>query len=208
MDIKTPVLMAASYLLGGIPSGYLIARALKGIDIRQHGSGNPGAANVYRTVGKWAGWCTFALDASKGFIPVLIARHYYPQQYLTIILCGALAITGHMWTVFLGFRGGKGVATSAGVFGAVLPLPTLAAFMVFILAVALSGHISVGSMCAGIVLPVLSFALGYPAPLSAMAAVVSALILYKHIPNLKRILAGRELAFKDGGRAGADGVQK
>ncbi len=198
MELKSLVLMLASYLLGGISSGYLIARYLKGIDIRNYGSGNPGAANVYRIVGKWAGWTTFGLDAAKGFIPVLVvSKYFYPQRHEIIILCGVLAITGHMWPVFLGFKGGKGVATSAGVFGAILPLPTLVAFLGFIIAVAISGHISIGSICAGIILPILSFWLGYPLPFSIMVTIVSALILYKHIPNMKRILSRKELPFQD-----------
>lgn len=198
MDIKVLLLMAASYLLGGIPSGYLIARILKGIDIRKYGSGNPGTANVYRVVGRWAGWATLAFDAPKGFIPVMVASHYYPDNYPVIILCGASAIVGHVWTIFLGFKGGKGVATSAGVFTALLPIPTLAAFVVFIPVVVISGHISVGSMCAAIVLPCLSFILKQPVPFSVMATLVSILILYTHIPNLKRILTGFELDFKTG----------
>lgn len=198
MDIKVILLMLASYLLGGIPSGYLIARILKGIDIRKYGSGNPGTANVYRVVGKWAGWATLAVDAPKGFIPVIAAGHFYPENYAVIISCGVLAIIGHVWTVFLGFKGGKGVATSAGVFTALLPIPTLAAFVVFVPVVVLSGHISVGSMCAAVVLPVLSFILKRPIPFSVMATLVSVLILCTHIPNLKRIITGSELDFKTG----------
>jgi len=196
METKSILLMLLSYVLGGIPSGYIIARIAKGIDIRQFGSGNPGAANVYRVVGNWAGWTTLAFDAAKGFIPVRMAIHYYPDNFWIAILCGSLAIFGHMWTIFLKFKGGKGVATSAGVFGALLPFPTLIAFTVFIVCVAISGHISLGSIAAAAVLPVVSFMMKeYPPAFSTMVSIVSALIIYKHIPNIKRLLKKEELAF-------------
>ncbi|MBI4052068.1 MAG: glycerol-3-phosphate 1-O-acyltransferase PlsY [Elusimicrobia bacterium] len=196
MDIQVLLLAVFSYLLGGIPSGYLIAKKVKGIDIREHGSGNPGTANVYRVVGSWAGWATMALDTAKGFIPVMVARQYYPDRYGVFILCGTLAILGHIWTIFLRFRGGKGVATSAGVFAALLPMPTLLAFLLFIMGIVLTGHISVGSILAAIGLPFLSLAFGSPVPLTTMAATIGILILIKHIPNIKRLLQGGELLLK------------
>ncbi|MDD4004301.1 MAG: glycerol-3-phosphate 1-O-acyltransferase PlsY [Elusimicrobiaceae bacterium] len=193
------LLLAASYILGGIPSGYLIARSVKGIDIREHGSGNPGAANVYRIVGKWAGWGTMLGDSLKGFVPVTLAIHFYPDNYWLAIACGIMAIISHMWSIFLKFRGGKGVATSLGVFAALLPVPTLIAFVVFVVSVALSGHISVGSIVAGVTLPIVSFAMGkYPLPFLVTVSLVSALIIVRHIPNIKRLIKNQELAFEDG----------
>ncbi|MBI4348031.1 MAG: glycerol-3-phosphate 1-O-acyltransferase PlsY [Elusimicrobia bacterium] len=189
---------ALSYLAGGIPTGYLLARRLKGIDIREHGSGNPGAANVYRVVGKGAGAATLFVDALKGFFPVMLARHYYPTDYTIQILCGALAIVGHVWTIFLGFRGGKGVATSAGVFIALLPKPMLGAIGVFILGVALTGHISVGSMAAAGLFPIFALLLKEPWPLTAMGTAAGLLILIKHIPNFRRLVLGEELHFSHG----------
>jgi len=188
----------ASYLAGGIPTGYLLARKLRGIDIREHGSGNPGAANVYRVVGKGAGAATLFVDALKGFFPVLLARHYFPADYRVQIACGALAIIGHVWTIFLRFRGGKGVATSAGVFLALLPKPMIGAIGVFILGVALTGHISVGSMAAAALFPFFAALLHEPWPLTLMGAVAGALILVKHIPNFRRLVLGDELNFKHG----------
>ena len=201
MDKNAFLLMIASYVLGGIPSGYILARLLKGIDIREHGSGNPGAANVYRVVGKWAGWLTLVFDAAKGFIPVELALHFYPGNYWLAIICGSLAIFGHMWTIFLKFKGGKGVSTALGVFGAMLPFPTLIAFVAFAIAVAISGHISVGSIVAAFVLPVTSLIVkdhSYSPAFSILVSLVSALIIYKHIPNMKRLLQKKELAFSDG----------
>ncbi len=193
------LLLVLSYILGGIPSGYLIARSVKNIDIREHGSGNPGAANVYRIVGKWAGWATMLCDALKGYVPVMIAMHFFPENYWLGIACGVIAIMSHMWTIFLKFRGGKGVATSLGVFAALLPVPTLIAFVVFVLCVALSGHISVGSIVAGVTLPIVSFAMSkYPPEVSITVSLISLLIIVRHIPNIKRLMKNQELAFEDG----------
>src|SRR5438874_997614 len=106
-------LIALSYLAGGIPTGYLVVKRLKGFDIRTQGSGNPGTANVYRTAGAGPGAITLLIDALKGFLPVLLARHWHPHSPNLALACGAAAIVGHDWTIFLRFRGGKGVATSA-----------------------------------------------------------------------------------------------
>lgn len=201
MTITITLLVLFSYLLGSVPSGYLIAKHAMNIDIRQHGSGNPGAANVYRIVGKWAGITTFLIDGFKGFIPVCLARHYCPENYWVAIICGVIAILGHMWTIFLKFRGGKGVATSAGVFAAILPIPTAIAFGSFVICVALWGRISIGSICACIVLPVCSYFIGnHPLSVNLMVTAIGLLVIYKHIPNIKRLLQQKELKFEDGAK--------
>lgn len=189
-------LMILSYILGGIPTGYIVGRYWKGIDIRQYGSGNPGTANVYRTLGKYPGLITFIIDFAKGLIPTLAATYFFPEKYGIIITCGALTIIGHIWTIFLGFKGGKGVATSAGVFSALIPFPIIGAFIIFAIAVQITKHISMGSMCAAVILPTLSFIFKSPTPYSIMALAVCVLILYTHIPNIKRILQGKELSYK------------
>lgn len=195
------LLVLFSYFLGSVPTGYLIAKRVMGIDIRQHGSGNPGAANVYRIVGKWAGVSTFLIDACKGFIPVCLARHFCPDNYWVAIACGVIAILGHMWTIYLKFRGGKGVATSAGVFAALLPVPTALAFLSFVLCVWKWGRISIGSICACIVLPIASFFIGdHPMGVNIMVTAISALVIYKHVPNIKRLLEQKELKFEDGAK--------
>src|SRR4051812_38893913 len=109
-------LLLLGFLSGGIPTGYLIVKRLKGVDIRTLGSGNPGTANVYRTAGPAAGGITLLVDALKGFFPAFLASRLYPDAHVLHVAVGAAAIVGHNWTPFLGFRGGKGVATSAGVF--------------------------------------------------------------------------------------------
>ena len=205
--IQIGLLFIASYILGGIPTGYIIGR-LKGIDIRQHGSGNPGTANVYRTLGKVPGLMTFAADFLKGFVPTLIAAQYFfdPANYADFskghwwipVTAGALAIAGHIWTPFLRFHGGKGVATAAGDLMALIPTPPAGAFVVFAIAVGITSHISVGSMAASVALPVLCFALAkdYQRPFTLLALTVCILIFYTHIANIRRILKGAELSFK------------
>lgn len=199
--MTTFFLLTVSFLLGGIPSGYLITKRIKGVDIRNYGSGNPGAANVYRTVGKWAGWSTFFCDALKGASAVVLAQYLASGQEYLAMLCGFVAICGHMWTPFLKFRGGKGVATSAGVFGALLPIPTIIGFTVFAIMVWITGRISAGSIVAAIVLPVSSFFIGdYPLGFSILSLVIGIIVVYKHIPNIKRMLNKNELRFEDGSK--------
>ncbi len=192
--------LVLSYFLGAIPSGYLITKKIKGFDIRNYGSGNPGAANVYRIVGKKAGWATFTCDALKGAVAVILAKFLAPGIAWLPIACGFMAICAHMWTVFLKFRGGKGVATSAGVFGALLPIPTLIAFLSFILVVWRTGRISPGSILACIVLPLAAWLTGASLPYIIFCIIVAAIVIYKHIPNIKRMLEHKELNFEDGSK--------
>ena len=192
--------LVLSYFLGAIPSGYLITKKIKGFDIRNYGSGNPGAANVYRIVGKKAGWATFTCDALKGAVAVILAKFLAPEVAWLPIACGFMAICAHMWTVFLKFRGGKGVATSAGVFGALLPLPTIIAFLSFIIVVWRTGRISPGSILACIILPLAAWLTGASLPYIIFCVIVAAIVIYKHIPNIKRMLAHKELNFEDGSK--------
>jgi len=194
------ILCVLSYFLGAIPSGYLITKKIKGFDIRNYGSGNPGAANVYRIVGKKAGWATFTCDALKGAIAVLLAKFFASEVPWLPVACGFIAICAHMWTVFLKFRGGKGVATSAGVFGALLPIPTVIAFLSFVLVVWRTGRISPGSIVACIVLPIAAWISGASLFYIIFCAIVAAIVIYKHIPNIKRMLANKELNFEDGSK--------
>ncbi|HEX4048849.1 MAG TPA: glycerol-3-phosphate acyltransferase, partial [Elusimicrobiota bacterium] len=131
-NFRIAALLVFSYLAGGIPTGYLVVKRLYGYDIRTRGSGNPGTANVYRNAGALPGAITLFVDALKGYLPVFLGLHLYPGHRGLAIALGGAAIVGHNWTIFLGFKGGKGVATSAGVFTALIPLPmaiTMAAFL-------------------------------------------------------------------------------
>jgi glycerol-3-phosphate acyltransferase PlsY len=190
----------ASYAAGGVPTGYCISRRLKGIDIREHGSGNPGASNVYRVVGARAGLATLAVDALKGCAPAAAARRLFPDNPWAWAFCGAAAIVGHIWTPFLGLKGGKGVATSAGVFAALVPIPAAGAALVFLAGATLSRHISVGSIAAAVALPLFAALSGAPAPVLCLASGAAALILVKHIPNMRRLASGDEPGLRRGGR--------
>lgn len=192
-DSRAAGLLVFSYLAGGIPTGYLVVKHLKGYDIRAVGSGNPGTANVYRNAGALAGAVTLAVDALKGYVPVQLGLRLFPDRPLLAVALGAAAIVGHNWTPFLRFKGGKGVATSAGVFAALLPGPMSLTAAAFLLAVKLSGHISVGSMAGAVVLPLAAALLGAPAHFTGAAAAAGGLILFKHIPNLKRLRQNKEL---------------
>lgn len=186
-------LLPLGYLAGGIPTGYLVVKKLKGADIRTLGSGNPGTANVYRNAGALAGSITLLVDALKGFLPVCLSLALEPRRPELAIAAGAAAIVGHNWTPFLGFKGGKGVATSAGVFLALLPGPMLVCAGVFLAAVRYSGHISVGSMSAAAALPAAAVAMGGKTAYCVAAGISGALIFYKHIPNIRRLLKNKEL---------------
>ncbi len=192
-EFKAAVLLLLSYLAGGIPTGYLVVKRMKGYDIRTKGSGNPGTANVYRNAGAKAGAITLLVDALKGYLPVCLALYVAPESSALHVMVGAAAIIGHNWTPFLGFVGGKGVATSAGVFLALLPLPMLLTIAAFAVIVRLSGHISLGSMGAATVLPLVATVLDKEPLYTAAASAAGALILYKHIPNIRRLLKNKEL---------------
>lgn len=186
----------AAYLLGSFPSSYVITKLAKGIDIREHGSRNPGATNVYRVAGLVPGILTFVADMLKGFIPVFLAVRFADNGgAVTAIVVGLSAIAGHMWTVFLNFKGGKGVATACGVFFALLPLPALCAFVTFWIVCLISRYVSLSSIIAAAVLPAVSFYAGEPRPLSVFALGVALLVIVKHKPNMVRLMNGTEHRF-------------
>ncbi len=185
-------IVLGSYVAGSFPTSYIIARMARGIDIREHGSGNPGATNVFRVVGPAAGAVTFIIDASKGLAPVLIAASLTGHHPVYMIAAGIGAIAGHMWTFFLKFRGGKGVATAAGVFTALLPLPTLFGLMIFAAALLATRYVSLGSMLGALSLPVSAVIRKEPPAFVVFAAIVSLAVVVRHRANIVRLLAGTE----------------
>jgi glycerol-3-phosphate acyltransferase PlsY len=192
MMISKMGLFVAAYFLGSIPTGYWLGLAWKGVDVRSQGSGNLGATNVFRVLGTGAGLCTLALDILKGWLPVFWARHFYAQDLTLAIAVGLIAILGHATSVFVRFRGGKGVATSAGVFAALLPLPTTAAVLAFALVFAATRYVSLGSLFAVLILAVSSFLLSSPPPLAWAAVVVAVFVFWTHRSNIQRLLNGTE----------------
>ena len=187
----TVLLVAVGYGLGSIPSGLLLARWHKGIDIRQHGSGNIGMTNVLRAVGKGAAVLTLVGDLAKGLLPVLLARAWLTSPW-AIGLVALAAVVGHLYPLFAGFHGGKGVATTLGVFIPLLPGPLLLACVVWAACLAFRRQVSVGSLLAAAILPIAALLLGSPAPYTLYALLAAALIWYRHRENIERLLAGTE----------------
>ena len=197
------LLVLGAYLLGAAPFGYLVARVAGKIDIRTKGSGNIGATNVGRVLGRKWGILVFVLDVVKGFAPAFSALILHNLSYgrtnlpLPVVLAGLAAIVGHNWPVYLKFRGGKGVATSCGVFGALFPLGLAIALGVWILAAAATRYVSVGSMLAGIALLVAAFLLqdepvGNGKYLTLFAGLAAVLSILRHRANIGRLLRGTE----------------
>ncbi|MFZ5632684.1 MAG: glycerol-3-phosphate 1-O-acyltransferase PlsY [Bacillota bacterium] len=185
--------LIAGYLIGSIPFGYILART-RGIDIRKHGSGNIGATNVWRTLGPGYGMLVLLLDALKGAAAVIIGKQAGPEG--VELLAGLAALLGHAFPVFLGFKGGKIIATGLGVMTALAPLVSLIAVLTFAVVVLLFRYISLGSICGALSVPVLLAALGYNRMYIAFGVAVCLLAVFKHIPNIKRIMAGTESKFK------------
>ena len=179
-----------SFALGGIPSAYVISKLFYGIDIRQHGSGNPGATNVWRVVGKKPAAMTFAFDVIKGLLPVIIAKSYFTGSSGTVpIICGFCAVAGHIWTPFLNFKGGKGVATGFGVFLGLAPVPVIFALAVFCVFLYATKLVAIGSIAAALSLPVFLYLFKMPAKIIAIALVLAAIVVWRHKSNIKNILS-------------------
>jgi len=183
--------LLGAYLLGAIPFSYLVARRFGVADVRQVGSGNVGATNVMRSAGKTAGLIAFVLDASKGAVAALLAGRLAGPGWLPAV-AALLAVLGHMYPVWLGFRGGKGVATGAGAFLPLVPQATLGALIVFVLALALLRYVSLASILSALSLALLAWVL-HAAPATAWCATLcAALIVAKHHSNVARIWNGTE----------------
>jgi glycerol-3-phosphate acyltransferase PlsY len=193
------------YVLGSIPFAYIAGKIARGIDLRQHGSGNLGATNVYRTLGAKVASVVFVLDTLKGALPVLAVRQYAigPHLDLWAIAAGVAAIVGHAKPIFLLWKGGgKGVATAGGVFLALAPIPTLASMATFIVVVLLSGYVSVASLTAAVVLPVvLGVTSGVRSPLFVVSVVIAVFVFWTHRANIGRLRRGEEHRFGRKARA-------
>jgi len=197
--------IAAAYLLGSVPFALLIGK-YHGVDIRKVGSGNVGATNVTRAVGKWAGRFCFACDFAKGALPVACCQWFLAQEPLWLpAAAGAAAILGHIFPVFLKFKGGKGISTAAGAIFAIAPWPLLAALALWVVVFKLSGFVSLGSIVAAAALPV--FAVGFAAAgvggglarspfMLAFFFAAAILAIWRHRSNIRRLLDGSESSFK------------
>lgn len=192
------VLLAISYLIGAIPFGLLMGK-IAGVDVRKHGSKNIGATNVNRLLGKKLGIITLLLDVAKGFLPITLATMILgdsPQAVIYSCGCGILAVVGHMFPVYLGFKGGKGVATGLGVFLYLSPLAIVISLLIFIGVVALSGFVSAGSLAAAGLFPLWLYLMGASGPLIITALIIAILIWIKHHENIGRLLRGEEKSWR------------
>ncbi len=191
----------AAYLIGSISFGYLAGRILRGIDLREHGSRNLGATNVRRILGNGPGIAVLALDIGKGTLAVTLA-HWLGGEGLAEILAGAAVISGHIFTVFHGFRGGKGIATGLGVFLYLTPIPILISFGVWLAAFLWTKYISLGSILAAAALPAAILSQKYvfhqevSGLMIGLVFLISGLVIIKHRANIHRLIAGTEPKFQ------------
>ncbi len=203
MTITLLVALLLCYLIGAIPFGLLFSRMV-GKDVREEGSGNIGATNVNRVLGKKLGILTLLCDVAKGFFPVYVASLFLPESgnvELFIGLCGLAAVLGHMFSVYIGFQGGKGVATALGVFLFFSPISIAIALVVFVAVVAISGFVSAGSLVASGIIPFVMLLLGESFSTFICALVIAALIWIKHSSNIGRLRRGEEKSWKTKGSA-------
>ena len=195
--------LVASYLLGAIPTSYLAGRLIRGIDLREHGSRNLGATNLYRVLGWRFAIPVGLLDAAKGLIPVLVFAPRVSDSQVFALVCGLTAVVGHVFSIFVGFKGGKGVATAAGVMLGLTPVALGVAAAVWAALVFLTGYVSVGSIAAAAIFPVAVRLLEPPArpAMLWLDVAVAAAIIWLHRGNIQRLLNGTENRF--GRRAAA-----
>ena len=189
-----------AYIIGSLPTAFIFGVVSKGIDIREHGSGNVGATNVFRVVGKKQGIIVLIIDFLKGvlavsLIPILIGRFINLEvgvKEILLIVLGAGVIAGHIWTIFLKFKGGKGVATTAGVLGGIAPEILIITFLVFVVIFSIFRYVSLGSVSAAATLPISSVIFGKDLYFVLFCSVLSIIAILKHKSNIKRLIRGEE----------------
>jgi glycerol-3-phosphate acyltransferase PlsY len=190
-----------AYLLGGIPFGYMLVLLKTGRDVRSMGSGNIGATNVLRTTSRWLGAVTLLLDMAKGFAAVWVAARLTGSDFAWMSAAALAALAGHAYPVFLRFRGGKAVASFIGAFLYLAPLPLAAALVIFVIVVARWRYVSLGSIAAAAVFPLLVWGISHPpAPVVAAAAIAGAFVVWRHKENIARLRVGKEHPFSFGGQ--------
>ncbi len=193
----TALFALASYLLGSVPTGLILAKLFAKTDIRSMGSGNIGATNAARLLGRKLGGLTLLGDLLKGFVPVYIGSLYFADthgraDYLVLSIFGFSAFLGHLFPVYLKFKGGKGVATCFGVFAFLAPAPLIMVLALFVIIIAVSRFVSLGSLSAAVFLPILLLAFSYPLPVIIAAMCMGLMIFIRHRENLKRLMLGTE----------------
>ncbi len=191
MILTALLILAIGYLLGAMPNGYLAGRWLKGIDLRQCGSGSTGATNVLRNVGKGPALVVFLLDVGKGALAVLLAKQVGLNDWLQV-LTGLAALAGHIWPVWLGWKGGKAVATGLGLFLGLAWSVGLASLGIFLAVISIFRIVSLSSVAAAMALPVLMMATDQNTASITVSVVAMLLVLWRHRSNIERLIAGTE----------------
>ncbi|MHB1342976.1 MAG: glycerol-3-phosphate 1-O-acyltransferase PlsY [Thermoleophilia bacterium] len=184
------VLIVAAYLVGSLSPSVMLGRLVRGVDVRHHGSGNAGATNAFRVLGVKLGTAVLLLDVVKGFVPVAVAGLFVSPT--VIVLVGVAAMAGHNWSLFLRGRGGKGVATGAGVLLAVMPLTLAVLVLLFVVVLLSTSLVSLSSLTAAVALPVLAVLAGKPYPYQVFSLVAAAVVVYAHRGNIRRLLRREE----------------
>ena len=185
----------ASYLIGSIPNGLILGKAIWGVDLRKHGSNNIGATNAWRIIGKKAGVSIFLLDMVKGVIGAGLGI-FYAGSPLPGVLCGILAVIGHSWSIFLGFKGGKSVSTGLGVLMMLMPKVAFIVFLVWLAVVFVTQYVSLGSIIGAALVPVLAYIFSMPMEYFVFGVLAAVFIIYRHKANIDRLLHGRENKIK------------
>ncbi len=200
-------LLLVSYLLGSMPTSYLIGKYFHGLDLREHGSGNLGATNAFRVLGAKSALPVMLIDVGKGFVPVWLFPRLVGEGFGWTLAFGSAAIVGHMFSVWVGFKGGKGMATSAGVFLGLAPWAVLAGLALWCVLTFGTGYVSVGSIVTALALPALVALtphLGGTA-LIWFSAALAAVVVWAHRGNIRRLVRGEEHRFRGGRSAGSGG---
>ena len=188
------LLLIAAYLIGSIPMGLILGKSIWKKDLRQYGSHNIGATNAWRVLGRKAGLLVFILDFLKGQLGVLLGAWLFASPG-AMVLGGFAAIIGHMFPIFLGFKGGKGVATALGVIAALMPKVTAIVFIVWLVLVVITRYVSVGSIVAAVLTPILAAVFNEPIIYFLFALLAAVVIVFRHRENIQRLKAGRENKF-------------
>jgi glycerol-3-phosphate acyltransferase PlsY len=186
-----------SYVIGSIPSGLIIGKLLKGIDLREFGSKNIGATNAYRVLGPWPAFLVFIADMAKGLVGVYLGQ-YLTDTSIGQILGGIFAIAGHNWSLFLGLKGGRGVATGLGVVAVLVPKVTAIIFLIWAVIVYFTRYVSLGSIVAAGLLPIFIWLFGENTEYLYFGIVAGLFVIVRHKPNIERLLKGKELKIKAG----------
>lgn len=199
MAIDYIIVIALSYVVGSIPSGLILGKLVWHTDLRRYGSGNIGATNAWRTLGKVPGLLIFAADLLKGMFGVWAGMAFVGTP-MGMVAGGLMAVVGHSASVFLRFKGGKGVATGLGVLVMMMPSVSAVVFAVWLVVVLISKYVSLGSIVAAALVPIAAYILGMPAEFIGFGLLAAVFVIYRHKSNISRLLSGTESKIKSGGR--------